>query len=156
MESGLHNCIYLTQDEFLVLVSSTGMIEIEGLFRTDPGRITQNRAVEAVFSLCEKGLLQIISDRKEEYFQPKPELGEIISRIREAKERLAYYKEEIDRPQVFVYLGEQAVVTELSTTEEDSIRLFTASKEELQEWLSQEGYTTGQAQKKAPKQEVIS
>ena len=60
-EEGLHNCIYLTPTEFLLLCSAAGIDRVDGIFREAVEEVSDEMLTQAFYSLVNRGLLRVES-----------------------------------------------------------------------------------------------
>ena len=141
----LHDCIYLSTDEFLVLAAGGGLTRIRAIFRGEASVPDGNETYRALFNLCGRGLMTVEEEQGERFFRPTEQVRQIFTAVRAASRSVMYTRtlrdEEGQREQrMMAYEGETTAVVQFSDHDENALRLFALPGTEFRKWVQEEGY----------------
>ena len=141
----LHDCIYLSTDEFMVLAAGGGLTRIRAIFRGEASVPDGNETYRALFSLCGRGLMTVEEEQGERFFRPTEQVRQIFTAVRAATRSVMYTRtlrvEEGQREQrMMAYEGGTTAVVQFSDHDENALRLFALPGTEFRKWVQEEGY----------------
>lgn len=152
MRDELHNCIYLTAAEFVLLAGSAGLAEIDSIFREPLTDIPDEALRRALADLCSRGLLRVEDEPQSlqgvpgqslassgPYFQADPEISQIFRVIRGAVLTAIFFAPGEETPDCLAYVGEETAVLQVSRTDKNAVRIFTMDLAGFSGWLQEEG-----------------
>ncbi len=135
--SELHDCVYLTAEEFIFLVSGTGIENVSFILSRPVADLTEEMIHTCFFSLCSKGVMSILEDKS---FQVEEPVRSMLQIIKDAPVRIIAYRGESETPVCCGYMGASAVILEISENDDNTLRLFMMDAAQMEQWLRKEGF----------------
>ena len=136
----LHNCVYLSAEEFIFLASGAGMEELTCVLRKPMKEMTDEILHQTLFSLCSRGVIRVERDSDESYFQVEEPVRSMFQTMLAGSRRVIAYRGSAKEPAFWGYLGDSCVILQVSDHDENALRLFSMDVEDLNIWLIQENY----------------
>lgn len=138
--SDLLNCIYLSAEEFVVLAAASGAEKLT-CFLSDPvEKITGELVLKCLFSLCRRNLISMEEAEGEEFFQAGEQLKEIFHLINHSQKKTAAFHSESGTLEFYAYEGDPCVIIEVSSNDENALRLFLMPRDALKKRLGSGDY----------------
>ena len=154
MSDNLHDCIYLSGPEFILLSTGAGLQQIDGLFRKPIEDLSDEVMAGALASLCSRGLMTAGEQDGKAFFQADRSLSDIFGGIRKADPTALFFEPGEETPKLLAYISDRTVAAQVSGADENAVRLFTMTFEEFVSWLKEEEFLPEQTQPGAFREEM--
>ena len=136
----MNKCIYsnyvFSCQEFMVLSALTGLDKLNILMDEKEVKLNQKAINLILFQLYQKG---IIRWKAEELYELNPEIRSLFLEIKESERELQIYGKNQKSP-LLCYLGKEIVITELSETDSNAIKIHEISHQNFIKELQDRGF----------------